>query len=252
MPKKDTSWGNVADWYNDLLEEGKDTYQEKVIGPNLIRLLKDFVGKDVVDIACGAGYFSRMFQKTGLKVSGVDIAPELIEQAKKISVDTSITYSVSPADKLPYREHSFDVATIVLALQNIENVKGVFEEASRVLKSQASFFVILNHPSFRIPKLSSWGFDEKENKQYRRVDGYLSESKVEIDMHPGSKDGEKTISFHRPLQYYSKLLYNSGFVIKRIEEWESHKKSEPGKRAHEENRIRKEIPMFLCLEAVKQ
>ena len=38
----------------------------------------------------------------------------------------------------------------------------------------------------------------------------------------------------------------------RFEEWISHKTSIPGLRADEENRIRKEIPMFAIIEAIKK
>ncbi|MEK7110640.1 MAG: SAM-dependent methyltransferase, partial [Patescibacteria group bacterium] len=111
--------------------------------------------------------------------------------------------------------------------------------------------LVMNHPAFRIPGETSWGWDEAAEQQYRRVDGYLSEARAKIEMHPGKKNGEHTISFHRPLQVYAKALVKSGFAITRIEEWISPKTSSPGPRAKEEDRIRKEIPMFLCLEAKK-
>jgi hypothetical protein len=112
-------------------------------------------------------------------------------------------------------------------------------------------YVVLNHPAFRIPKASGWGWDEQAKIQYRRIDRYLSESKTEIDMHPGEKRGERTISFHRPLQYYVKALGKAGFSVAALEEWNSHKHSEPGPRAAAEDRARKEIPLFLCLVAKK-
>ena len=37
--KNNTSWGNDADWYNDLLNSDSDSYQVKVILPNILRLL---------------------------------------------------------------------------------------------------------------------------------------------------------------------------------------------------------------------
>ena len=36
--KKSTSWGSVAKWYNELLEEGEDTFQEKIINTYLTYL----------------------------------------------------------------------------------------------------------------------------------------------------------------------------------------------------------------------
>ena len=110
----------------------------------------------------------------------------------------------------------------------------------------------MNHPAFRIPKRSSWGFDEELKQQYRRVDGYLRESKEEIDMKPGSKSSDSlTVSFHRPLQYYTKLFSATGFAVTHLEEWISHKQSQVGPRQKEEDRTRSEIPLFLFMEIRK-
>ena len=46
-----TSWGKVADWYDSYLETNKDSYQEKVITPNLLRILDIKKGMHVVDLA---------------------------------------------------------------------------------------------------------------------------------------------------------------------------------------------------------
>ena len=107
----------------------------------------------------------------------------------------------------------------------------------------------------RIPGRTSWEWDEATKTQYRRVNAYLSDSRAMIDMHPslsrdgGAARGKQTVSFHRPLQVYVKALAKHGFAIVKLEEWISHKKSEPGPRAKEEDRSRKEIPLFLYLEA---
>lgn len=244
-----TSWGKVADWYHSLLEENKDSYQRALILPNLLRLLQIKKGDLILDIACGNGFFTREFYKAGAKVTGVDVSKELIALAKKNSIE--IDYVVSAAEKLPFKDKSFNKAVSILAIQNIEMANEALKEAGRILKSDGSLFLVLNHPAFRIPKASSWEWNEKEKTQYRKIDSYLSEAKHKIQMHPGDKPSEYTITFHRPLQFYFKALQKAGFAVTRLEEWESHKKSEPGSRAKEENRIRKEIPMFLMLEARK-
>ena len=257
--KKDnqkTSWGKVADWYSDLLEKEEGTYQKELILPNLLRLLEIKKGEMILDLACGQGFFSREFLKAGARVIGVDVARELIHLANELTkkeLPTAKTeFIISSADDLSFiKDKSIDKAVIVLAIQNIENVAGVFKECQRVLKPAGKLFLVLNHPAFRIPKQSSWEWDEKNKSQYRRVDQYLSESKIEIQMHPGDNPLEKTISFHRPLQYYFKLLGKNGFAVDRLEEWNSHKKSQPGPRARAEDKIRKEIPIFMCLEAIK-
>ena len=61
-----------------------------------------------------------------------------------------------------------------------------------------------------------------------------------------------TWTFHRPIQSYVKALADAGFVIEALEEWPSMRSSEPGPRVSEENRARREIPMFLGIRAVKR
>lgn len=250
----DTSWGKVGDWYDNHLEKDKDTYHEKVILPNLIRLLGDVKGKNVLDLACGQGYFSREIRKESATVIGVDISKELIALAstKNKTEKNKIDFFVAPSDDLfMVKDKSQDIIVCVLAIQNIEKLGETIKEGSRVIKPKGKLYLVMNHPAFRIPQASSWGYDNENDLQYRRVDQYLSEAKIKIDMTPGQKTNKKfTISFHRPLQVYTKALVKNNFLISRIEEWESHRKSEKGPRQKAEDTARKEIPLFMCIEAV--
>ena len=239
----------MAEWYGDLLA-GESTYQKDLILPNLLRLAQLKKGERVLDCACGPGFFAREFFKTGAEVIGVDVSRELIAIAKKNS-SPAIAYHAVSADTLPFiANRSIDTIFLILAVQNIEDVHAMFKECARVLKPNGRLLMVMNHPAFLIPKASAWGWDSKQNTQYRRIDEYLSESKVPIEMHPGTNARITTIPYHRPVQFYFKALARSGFVVGRLEEWVSHKKSAPGPRAGAENRIRKEIPMFLFLEAI--
>ncbi len=249
-----TSWGGVASWYDKVVND-EDSYQSKVVLPNVLRLMAPKKGDRILDLACGQGFFSHALAAEGAHVTGVDVAPELIDIARTHAMHNQEFY-VSSADSLrAFKDRTFDSALCVLAIQNIEKMGLAFKEASRVIKQGGKFAIVLNHPAFRIPGKSSWGFDEKAlsgGVQYRRVDEYISESRAAIDMHPGEKAGkELTYSFHRPIQGYSKALANAGFAILRIEEWMSHKESEKGPRKAAEDRARKEIPLFMCLECVK-
>lgn len=255
--KVSTSWGSVAPWYDRHLNSDTDTYHNKVVFPNLLRMIGVCHGKRMLDMACGQGIFSEKLRDQGAFVTGVDIAKELIalaeQNAKTIKEKGThkVSYYVAPSHAMSMvKDKSIDIVVCVLALQNIEKLQNTIKEVKRVLCDDGKFFLVLNHPCFRIPKASSWGYDEHDGVQYRRIDSYVSESKVKIDMTPGNTHDKKfTVSFHRPLQVYMKALHKYGFAISRLEEWQSHRQSEKGPRKHAEDVSRKEIPLFMCIES---
>lgn len=246
-----TSWGHVAPWYERLLQD-EDTPQRQVILPHLLRLMEIRKTDVVVDVACGSGFFTKAWVEAGAKkVIGADIGEELIAFAEKTVPEA--TFYVASATSMPGIKHATaDKMTMILALQNIEDVQAVCMEVARILKPKGRFYLVLNHPAFRIPRASGWGWDGEEGVQYRRVDAYLTESKHKIQMHPGDAPDITTISFHRPFQHYFKACAKAGLCVLRMEEWVSHKVSDSGPRAEAENTARKEIPMFVCLEIAHQ
>lgn len=253
---KNTSWGSVASWYNTLLEEGEGTYQKELILPNLFRCMALNKNETILDLGCGQGFFGRELAKRDINAIGIDVAKELIQYAKKNTpkeLESRIRWCEAKADeRIPLKEESVDKIIAVLSLQNMENIPEAIHECMRVIKKTGKLYIVLNHPAFRVPKASSWGWDEKNTIQYRRVDAYLGERREKIKMHPSKgKKSATTYSFHRPLQYYIKVLKKNNFCITSLEEWNSHKRSEPGPRAKAENEARKEIPLFLFLEATK-
>jgi ubiquinone/menaquinone biosynthesis C-methylase UbiE len=242
-------WDKAAPFFHEMFE-GENSLQNRIILPNLKRLLELKKDETLLDIGCGSGFFARAFVGTTKQVFGVDASKELVEIAAK-SVPEAQFVNTS-ADKLHFlKDNSIDKAIIVLALQNIRNAKSAIEECARVLKTGGRAVFVLNHPAFRIPKRSFWGFDERKNIQYRRVDEYMSESQVEILMKPGSDKSLKTISYHRPLQFYFKIFSKIGLVVERLEEWVSDRLSQPGPRAEAENKARREFPLFMAIVARK-
>lgn len=270
MAKNETSWGKVSGWYDELLSGDKDSYQKKVILPNIMRLVAPQCGDKILDIACGNGFFSRELAAAGALVLGADISPELIEIARRNAASgaesSRARFIVSsaenfqknleknvPTDRNGRKNlNKFNKAVMILAIQNIENVKVVIENCFQALVPEGKLFIVINHPAFRIPKASSWAWDGAQEVQYRRIDAYMSEAREKIDMKPGAGGAKTfTVSFHRPLQYYFKIFAAAGFSVSRLEEWISNKKSAAGPRQKEEDRMRKEIPLFLFLELKK-
>lgn len=242
----DTSWGHVAGWYDEHLA-GDDTYHAKVVLPNLLRVADLKPSESLLELGCGQGFFLEAFAKTSKKITGVDVGKALIARAKERGVAATLVVA-SADDVTVLKGQTFDVITIILALQNMKQLSAVCKNVARLLAPGGRVVIVLNHPTFRIPKLTSWGTDRDAKVQYRRVDGYMSEVEATIDMTPGrTAKKEYTVSYHRPLQVYAKAFAKEGFVITKLEEWISHRRSEPGPWAKAENTARKEIPLFMCL-----
>ena len=186
------------------------------------------------------------------KYTGIDIAPNLIRAARQYNQNQNSEFITADVTKpLSLTKKDFDYCSLILALQNIEDPLAVFKNAAKHLSIKAKFIIVINHPCFRIPRQSSWGKDDPNKIQYRRVDKYMSSMKIPIKTNPGQgKQSEESWSFHHPLSSYSRWLQESGFTINLIEEWCSPKVS-VGKFAKMENRSREEFPLFMTILASK-
>lgn len=251
--KPDTSWESSSSWYDKLVDVEGHYYHREVIIPGILTLLKEYPDPNAVllDIACGQGVLARHLPKQ-MKYIGIDASCSLIQSARKKSSSKEHQFFVHNfihVLQLPKLECTH--ATCILALQNIPSIPIVLQSTQKHLKKNAPFILVLNHPSFRIPRQSSWGIDHPKKLQYRRVDCYMSSLTVPIQTRPSLKaQSEVTWSFHHPLSTYSALLKEAGFVIDLIQEWCSNKQSQ-GKMATMENRSRKEFPLFLIIIARK-
>ena len=230
----------------------------------------------ILDIACGQGALCRRLAEMGVEAVGVDASPRLIEAARAHGAGAArLRFEVADAralERLPTEITAtpFEAALCIMALMNMDPLELVLRGASGLLKPGGAFVGVILHPAFRAPGQTSWGWEESDRRergprgasrppavrQYRRVDGYLSPGQMPITMNPGraahGSEPVTTLTFHRPIQTYVRALSDAGFLLESLEEWPSMRRSQPGPRASEEDRARREIPMFLGFRAIKK
>lgn len=246
--EKDTSWQKSAQWYDGVVGDLGSYYHQHIILPGVVRLLELQNNSSLLDLGCGQGVLAGRIPKD-VGYLGLDAARALLAKAKDRHKARSFMYAditkplPMPATKL------FTHATCILALQNMAEPEKVFLNIKPHLAPDAKLVLVLNHPCFRIPRQSSWGFDEASKLQYRRINCYMSKLDIPIFTNPGQTASETTLSFHHPLSAYFTFLQNAGFMVQGLEEWCSDKMSE-GKAARWENRARKEFPLFMAIKAV--
>ncbi len=249
---KDTSWNKSAQWYTNLVGEKGHYYHQSVVIPGVIKLLELKANSSVLDLACGQGILGRsLVSFKDSKYLGVDGSEFLIKDAIKLDKNPNHSYRQFNLSTQLKLTEKFTHSTIILALQNIKNFENVLRTAFENLEEKGVLVLVINHPSFRIPRHSSWEFVEKSNVQYRKISRYMSSMEIPVDVNPSlGSNSSVAISFHFPMTVLAKALKNTGFMIQDIEEWVSDKTSF-GSKAKIENTSRIEIPLFMALKCRK-
>lgn len=93
-------------------------------------------GMKVLDVACGTGNLAIPAARTGATVTGVDIAPNLIEQAKANAAAEGLDmrFDVGDAEDLPYEDGEFDVVMTMFGAMFAPRPDVTAAELKRVCK----------------------------------------------------------------------------------------------------------------------
>ena len=93
-------------------------------------------GMKVLDVACGTGNQSIPAARTGAQVTGLDIAPNLLEQARQRaeSENLKIEFTEGDAENLPYPAAQFDVVLSMFGAMFAPRPEVVAAELKRVCR----------------------------------------------------------------------------------------------------------------------
>ena len=104
-------------------------------------------GDRILDVGCATGDQVFYYAKAGAFAAGIDLNPHMIEIAgkrkKKEGID-NVDFRVASAFNLPFKDSVFDIASISLAIHEIESGKRdkVVSEMKRVVKKDGHLIFI--------------------------------------------------------------------------------------------------------------
>jgi ubiquinone/menaquinone biosynthesis C-methylase UbiE len=256
-PAAPSAWEGQAGWYDQYQgQAGADLYQS-VLLPAVLRRLGVKKGQRVLDVGSGQGVLSRAVAHLGAEAVGVEASPTLLAAAQQ-RAGAHEHYLLGDARDLAavLAGQVFDHAAALMVLQDLDPIAPVMQGVARLLVPGGRFVIAMTHPCFRQPKRSSWGWDDDQRQQYRRIDGYMSLYQSRIATHPGAQPGSpeaalQTVSTHRPLSVYIEALGAAGLGITGCEELCNPRRGTKGTRFAAEDLAAKEIPLFLVLTAVR-
>ena len=170
---------NKYDLMNDFMSLGIHRIWKK----SLINMMNPSLNKKLIDVACGTGDIGKLFLDStnkDNKITCVDPNKGMIGQGRqKLSKYKNIEWIISPAEKLPLPNNSFDFYTISFGLRNTKNLNKALAEAYRVLKPGGRYlclefskiqnsnldFIYKKYSKF-IPILGQFVVGEKEPYEY--------------------------------------------------------------------------------------
>lgn len=100
-------------------------------------------GLTLLDVGCGSGQTAIPAAKNGSKVTGIDVAENLIRHARQRATEAGleVRFDVGDAEDLPYASNSFDVVISLIGAMFAPRPEVVASEFARVLKSGGKLFM---------------------------------------------------------------------------------------------------------------
>ena len=89
-------------------------------------------GDKVLDACCGTGDLALAAQAAGGGVTGLDFSEPMLERARRKS--SEIEWLQGDLLRLPFKDATFDAATVGFGVRNVEDLDQALKELRRVLK----------------------------------------------------------------------------------------------------------------------
>src|SRR4030042_1911615 len=135
--------GKVWGWESSA---GQERWQRRV------RMLTSHIegGMRVLEIGCGTGELTKMFQNNNSRILSIDVSFDLIGIAKRKVKRDKVTFLLQDASNLGFAENSFDTIIGSSVLHHLE-VDKALKEFYRVLRPGGSIF--LTEPNMMNPQI---------------------------------------------------------------------------------------------------
>lgn len=133
----------ITSYWTERAEDFRRLREKELQSPKLILWrdeLLQHIGQNeslrILDIGCGAGFFSIILSQLGHTVTGIDITPNMIEESKLLaySINSNVEFIVMDAEKLDFDTNYFDVVVARNVTWNLPHPDEAYKEWFRVLK----------------------------------------------------------------------------------------------------------------------
>ena len=138
--------GNIKTRMKATWEDGNYTTFARYMEPGAVEILESWdiqPGERLLDIGCGSGQTAIPAARMGIRATGVDIAVNLIEDAKERARKEGLVvrFDAGDAEDLPYVAGTFDVVVTLIGAMFAPRPEAVTYEIARVLRPGGRLFM---------------------------------------------------------------------------------------------------------------
>lgn len=111
----------------------------------LITMTSACEGDTVLEIACGSGIVACEFAKYTKQVTGIDMTPGMLDQARKFQAKQALdnlTWDLGDVESLPYGDHSFSIVVSRFGFHHFLDPFKVLSEMKRVCTQDGMVLVV--------------------------------------------------------------------------------------------------------------
>lgn len=137
----------------DGYRQWADSYEDTVLDVMDLRLLERSQSIDwanvarAADLACGTGRIGAWLKSNGVQhVDGLDLTPEMLKSARSRGVYAQL--HVGDVTSTPLATDAYDLVTMSLADEHIEDLMPMYAEVARLLSPDGRFVIVGYHPHF--------------------------------------------------------------------------------------------------------
>lgn len=219
-------WDQLAEWWDDKIGDGND-YQNYLIEPATERLLSLQPGENVLDIACGAGRFTRHMAALGTTITAIDHSEKFIKRAQERTTENAdkieylVLNAIDPSALMSLGQARFDAAVCTMGLMDMSSIEPLISTLPKLLKPGGRFVFSVMHPAFSSGNTRLVAEEFEQDRKLVTKHGVTVTDYARPYVYRGVGISGQPVQqhyFHRSISLLFNTCFKHGFVLDGLEE----------------------------------
>lgn len=227
------NWDKMAEAY-EAFTNGEDSYSNVIEWRNIEKLIPSLENKIILDLGCGTGRFSFLFEQyRPRQIIGIDISEEMIKIGKKIGQERNsiVEFVQKDIEKLSdFQANSIDFIFSSTVLHYIEDLNPIMKEINRLLVPGGTCILSVINPVYSacypVAKVNGT-FPKDEEWTIKYLDKSIRAYIQPWIEYTDGIDNFLSYSYHHTMADYINSIVKGGLQIEELleplppEEWKS-------------------------------